>query len=111
MSLGQDLLQQQRDVVTAGAIHFHERRLSKIRCAAVGKRRGRKQLSATIPCSKDRDIGDGYRGSPHRQRWQAFGLLRRRGHAVAGRHFAPNGLSDASVERAFREPRGHFELC
>ena len=32
MSLGQDLLQQQRDVVTAGAIHFHERRLSKIRC-------------------------------------------------------------------------------
>ena len=36
MSLGQDLLQQQRDVVTAGAIHFHERRLSKIRCGCDG---------------------------------------------------------------------------
>ena len=41
-----------RYVVTAGAIHFHERRLSKIRCAAVGKRRGRKQLSAMIPWLK-----------------------------------------------------------
>src|SRR5215469_11722978 len=34
-----------------------------------------------------------------------------RNTGVAGRHFAPTGLSDASVERAFREPRGHFELC
>jgi hypothetical protein len=67
-------------------------RLSKIRnprvAAAVAEPRGRKQLSAMMPWLKDRDIVDGYRRSPHRQRWQAFGPLRCLGHAVARRHFA-----------------------
>jgi hypothetical protein len=58
----------------------------------------------------DRGIADGYRRSSQRQDGSVWALPCPL-HAIDGRHFAPTCLSDASVERAFREPRGHFELC